>query len=295
MKLGQLVGRVLGIIVLSLLISLAIAFVAAVVARMSGVTSAVDFLNMLDKWFPIVSGFSLLVGVFVFAYFLDEIDIFNLIRLKRGWGVELFVGLLLGIVVPLGAFMLSIHLGHVSIRVFVWDNLLSGFLWSLLVLTLGALAEELFFRGYIISHWRGRMWWAILFSSLVFAIMHFPKISSLFSFADILLAGIVLALMYIWSDRLWMPIGFHFAWNMMIPVTTGRSMFHEGIMLLNYYPNAWVSYWWLIDLGALLLGLFVARWFLRLTGKECPLTGELSSTLAHTARDHSVDSERIEE
>ncbi len=289
MKFGQLVGRVLQIIVVSTLISLAVMFVAERVSRLFGITSGLEFIALFENWVFWVSGVSLLVSVFVFAYFWDRVNLFNLLGPKRGWGVELFVGLLLGIFVPLGAFMLSIYLGHISIRVIVWDNLMIALLWGLPVFSLGALAEELFYRGYIIGHWRGRMWWAILFSSVVFAITHFDQISSLFSFAYLLLAGIAFALMYIWSGNLWMPIGFHFAWNVMVLMMTGGPIFAQGIMRLNYYPNAWYAYWWIIDLGLFLLSIVIAWWFLRLRGKGCPLKGELPPELAHTAIDYNID------
>jgi membrane protease YdiL (CAAX protease family) len=104
-----------------------------------------------------------------------------------------------------------------------------------------ALFEELSHRGYLLQRmdelWgRGK---AILVSSLVFSLLHFSwwtplgvvplHLVLLFTF-DIMLGGIVLSLGYYLSGRkLWVPIAFHFAWNMV------------AYILFPYYP---VDYVW---------------------------------------------------
>ena len=84
--------------------------------------------------------------------------------------------------------------------------------------------EELTHRGYILTRMenlvgRGA---AIVFSSLFFSLLHFSwwapagfdiPLIVLFTF-NMFLGGVVLSLSYYWSGRrLWVPIAFHFMWN----------------------------------------------------------------------------------
>jgi CAAX protease family protein len=79
-----------------------------------------------------------------------------------------------------------------------------------------ALHEELVFRGYpyqLLRRWN-RMF-AIGASSAVFAALHGRNedVTAL-AIVNIFLGGIILVLAYERYQRLWMPIGLHFAWNM---------------------------------------------------------------------------------
>jgi len=79
------------------------------------------------------------------------------------------------------------------------------------------LHEELVFRGYPYQLMRrvGK-WFAIVVSSLVFAALHAGNDDvTLLALVNVFLGGIVLALAYERYRRLWMPIGLHFAWNIM--------------------------------------------------------------------------------
>ncbi len=80
-----------------------------------------------------------------------------------------------------------------------------------------ALHEELVFRGYLFQKMR---FWnrpvAIGTTSLVFAALHGGNqgISAL-AVANLILAGILLALAYERHQRLWFPIGIHLTWNIL--------------------------------------------------------------------------------
>jgi membrane protease YdiL (CAAX protease family) len=88
-----------------------------------------------------------------------------------------------------------------------------------------ALFEELAHRGYILPRLEGLTGktHAILISSFFFSLLHFTwwatpgfplHLILIFTF-NIFLGGVVLSFSYYWSGRrLWVPIAFHFAWNM---------------------------------------------------------------------------------
>ena len=80
-----------------------------------------------------------------------------------------------------------------------------------------ALHEELAFRGYVyqkLRQWsRGA---AIAISAAVFALLHTGNYGvSAMAIANIVIAGMMLALAYELYRRLWFPIGVHFAWNVL--------------------------------------------------------------------------------
>ena len=80
-----------------------------------------------------------------------------------------------------------------------------------------ALAEELMVRGFLL----GRMldgglncWAALLLSSLLFSLMHlFNPAFSWLSLLNILLAGLVLGVPYVYTRNLSFPVFFHWLWN----------------------------------------------------------------------------------
>ncbi|HEY6843373.1 MAG TPA: CPBP family intramembrane glutamic endopeptidase [Thermoanaerobaculia bacterium] len=78
-----------------------------------------------------------------------------------------------------------------------------------------AFHEELAFRGYIFQ--KMRLWnrgGAIAITSAIFALMHSGNrgVTAL-AIANLVLAGVLLALAYERFERLWFPIGIHLAWN----------------------------------------------------------------------------------
>ena len=89
-----------------------------------------------------------------------------------------------------------------------------------------AVFEELAHRGYILPHIEALAGKtpAIIISSIFFSALHFSwwaepgfplHLILIFSF-NIFLGGVLLSLSYYWSGRkLWVPIAFHFAWNML--------------------------------------------------------------------------------
>jgi len=92
-----------------------------------------------------------------------------------------------------------------------------GFPWLEIVLVFlpAAFHEELTFRGYVYQ--KLRTWnrgGAIAITAIVFAAMHGDNAGvTPIALANLLLAGVLLALAYERTQRLWLPIGIHFGWN----------------------------------------------------------------------------------
>lgn len=81
---------------------------------------------------------------------------------------------------------------------------------------LAPLFEEIVFRGMLqqglISATRGRVWWAIILTSLFFAAMHYGPVSW-HGIVGILVLGLIWGWLYARSQRLWIPILVHMVFN----------------------------------------------------------------------------------
>lgn len=123
--------------------------------------------------------------------------------------------------------------------------------------------EELTHRGYILTRMenligRGA---AIIFSSLFFSLLHFSwwgpagyniLLVVLFSF-NMFLGGVVLSFSYYWSGRqLWVPIAFHFMWNVLAYILF-PSFPQEAVI----QPEIFQIEWGITTILGFLLGLSI--------------------------------------
>ncbi len=135
-----------------------------------------------------------------------------------GWGKELGLGLGGGLVLmtvmvaPLAAG------GLIELRLAAIEplGLLTGLAWSAGILVPAAAGEEFIFRGYpfqrLVEAW-GAMIPAVGISVL-FGMAHANNPNATwFSTVNTVLAGIWLAVAYLKTRALWLPIGVHFSWN----------------------------------------------------------------------------------
>jgi len=109
--------------------------------------------------------------------------------------------------------------------------------------------EELTHRGYILTRMEklGGQGAAIVFSSMFFSLLHFSwwgpagydiLLIALFTF-NMFLGGVTLSLSYYWSGRkLWVPIGFHFMWNVLAYITF-PSFPRESVLQPEIFQIEW--------------------------------------------------------
>ncbi|TFG10533.1 CPBP family intramembrane metalloprotease [Candidatus Thorarchaeota archaeon] len=138
------------------------------------------------------------------------------------------------------------------------------------ITTLVAFFEELAYRGYMMTRMAevsGRRT-AVLFSSLVFSVLHFSWWTPLGSIpfhlvvlftVNLFLGGLVLGISYYASgERLWVPIGFHFLWNMVAYVTFPTFPLEPVSM-----PEIFQIEWGITTIPGFLVGLAVLYLLLR--------------------------------
>lgn len=131
-----------------------------------------------------------------------------------------------------------------------FEQITSDLIMSEIIITVPtALFEELAHRGYILPRLEGLAGKnrAILISSVFFSLLHFgwwatpgiPLHVLIIFIFNMFLGGVVLSLSYYWSGRkLWVPIAFHFAWNM-IAYLLFPMYPRESVILPEIYQIEW--------------------------------------------------------
>lgn len=131
---------------------------------------------------------------------------------------NMFVELASGILV--GAILFSVTIGilwllgyYKVIGINPWTVIFS---WLVLAIISGV-SEELLFRGILFRVVEESLgtWLSLAISALIFGLFHLanPNATLWGAIAIAIEAGIMLAAAFVYTRRLWLPIGIHFAWN----------------------------------------------------------------------------------
>lgn len=137
----------------------------------------------------------------------------------RGWLKNLCVGSGLGTAsLLLAALFASVTRGiHFTFDPAGAHPIVQTLVVSLLVFVFAAAAEEILFRGYPLQTFtRAQLAWVgILLTSVPFAAVHLrnPNVVPGFTFINTALAGLWLAVAYLRTRSLWLPLGLHWSWN----------------------------------------------------------------------------------
>ena len=123
-----------------------------------------------------------------------------------------------------------------------------------MIALLPALFEETFFRGgmqNLLTRFSHKPWIAILITSLIFSAIHL----SYYGFLARVCLGIVLGLIYYYSQSLWLSIAAHF-FNNAIAVTQMYVLIRQGKPVKEAMSETYPVWWGII--GAIVLyALFV--------------------------------------
>jgi membrane protease YdiL (CAAX protease family) len=144
------------------------------------------------------------------------------LNLHPGWGRNLAVGLVLGIIAAC-----VVILGPVLAGAAFFESTpaspgsISSALFVSFILIFGAVGEELLFRGYgfqVLLPGIGRIA-TVALSSVLFGWAHTSNLNvSGVGIANTIGFGIALAYCFLRSGDLWLPIGLHFGWNWVLPL-----------------------------------------------------------------------------
>ncbi|MCX7709761.1 MAG: CPBP family intramembrane metalloprotease [Clostridia bacterium] len=95
-------------------------------------------------------------------------------------------------------------------------NITGDIITSLVLYIFVGFAEEIFGRGYCMTVlWQtGNKWIVVIVSSILFSLLHGgnPNVG-IVALINTFLVGVLFAYMFLKTKSIWLPIGFHIAWN----------------------------------------------------------------------------------
>lgn len=152
--------------------------------------------------------------VWLFSRFIDKIKFQELGFNPKGIKHQLLAGFSVGFLLISVGFMTLLFFQQIQ-----WKDtnlVLTDLLLGICLFVMVAFSEELLLRGYVLNNLmqsvnRG---WALVISSFMFSFVHILNPNfTWFGFINILLAGMLLGLPYLYTRQLWFPIALHFSWN----------------------------------------------------------------------------------
>lgn len=169
-----------------------------------------DSQELKDGIQNLISGFVIISVYCVFYKLLEKRKIYELSLNKIGKDLSIGISTGFGLIsLCVGILYL---LGYFEIYSF---NEFSGILLPLTLLLSAALFEEIIFRGIIYRILEERFGTNIALSqALFFGILHYGNVNAtITSVWFVIVLGVVLSLLYTYTQRLWLPFFFHFSWN----------------------------------------------------------------------------------
>ncbi|GKV70135.1 hypothetical protein NCCP2716_26330 [Sporosarcina sp. NCCP-2716] len=185
-------------------------------------STEMDILQIYDghPWLYVITQGGAVVGSILVTYILWRfVNKGSLRSLGFRWSFADFAyGLFLGAASITVIFLLLLATGNIAmVNSFGAPEFSAYTIAFLLMYILVGISEEMFFRGYVMSTMqsRGNPKWAIyLVSAVVFSLAHGlnPNVSWL-GLLNIVFVGVLFAYMFLETDSLWLPIGYHMTWN----------------------------------------------------------------------------------
>lgn len=165
--------------------------------------------------FQLATLFSVLISAFILLRYIDFRPFSDLGLSLKGRGVDVLNGLTMAVALYTLGFGLSLWLGVVNVVGSQWEplKLLGAFFLFVLV----SVSEEVMVRGYILGRLlrtRINKFVSLFLSSLLFACLHLsnPNIAFI-PILNLVLAGLLLGVAYLYTRNLWFPISLHLFWN----------------------------------------------------------------------------------
>jgi hypothetical protein len=235
-----------------------------------------------------LTGVASVIAVALVGWFVDRRRLSDFgLDLDRDWWIDLGFGLALGGALMTAIFGIELALGWVVVTgTFVPpESFLRGFLAVCVLFLVVGVQEEILARGYLLTNvceglvgWlgeRGATGVAVVVSSLVFGGLHLGNPNAtLVSTLSISLAGVMLAVGYVLTGDLAIPIGLHISWNLFQGAVYGFPVSGLGIdatvvAVSQRGPDLWTGGAFgpeagLVGITAIVLGTFVIVGYVRL-------------------------------
>ncbi|MCD8029873.1 MAG: CPBP family intramembrane metalloprotease [Bacteroides sp.] len=159
--------------------------------------------------------FAVLIPALVWMKYLDKYPISGIGLSLKGRGRDMVWGTLLACLLYLIAYPVILFWGQAEIAGVEWD--IPALLFWLLIFFIGAFAEEIMCRGYVLRrlmYTRLNRFAALAISSAIFSLLHFLNPHTGFvPFLNLFIAGLMLGAAYLYTHNLWFPTLLHTFWN----------------------------------------------------------------------------------
>ncbi|WP_414049205.1 CPBP family intramembrane glutamic endopeptidase [Macrococcus animalis] len=176
--------------------------------------------------FPFLLAACLLINRYAYRHPIQALGFF-----KEKIISKYFLGLCLGILIIMIVYVINLVFGAMSSTLnasIPWVTIT----WLVALFMIQGLTEEVIARGFLmnkISYQIG-VPAGIIINSAFFSFLHFlnPN-TSILSFVNLFLAGIVFSLLFYWSDNIWLTGAAHSFWNITLGVFLGNEVSGQAL------------------------------------------------------------------
>jgi uncharacterized protein len=238
------------------LLFLLVFFSCAILAGMTGNLIKTDSLVVKEMITVAIAAIMIITLTVIFCRYIDRRSVKSLGFHWSPYRADAFTGFNLGITLPGTATLLLQATGNLEWveAHFNAGDLLKGFILMALI----ALTEEVVFRAYILNNLLESLnkWVALGVSAGMFTLAHAsnPGISSV-AIANLLLAGTLLGINYIYTRNIWYAVLFHFSWNFIQGPVLGYTV--SGLPLQGILQPGLNGPWWVTGGSFGLEGSFI--------------------------------------
>lgn len=165
----------------------------------------------------VVAFICMVLAIFIFLKKVDKKKFkdIGITSIKKDYKNFIF-GLLFGMISISFIFFILLATNNISVANLSKPDFSIYTLIGLIIFILVGIKEELLCRGYCITalNQMKKPWLSVLLSSIIFSALHLlnPNVKAL-GLINIILVGILFGCMYVKTENLWMPIGYHITWN----------------------------------------------------------------------------------
>lgn len=226
-KMMGVAGKILLCLLVTLIVAFPLVSVTFVYLWKTGVIDTTQLFEQVSTDYVLTIVFGIVQAI---AFILSTFTVYMLFERRKRWRLgwqsqsrfaETAKGMLIGIGLISLAFVSIWIVGGLTVTDFQWNNAVirSIGLFALLFAFV-AVSEELFARGYVQGLIKCHFGTgpALVVTSLLFAALHAlnPGVfASPLPILNLFLAGLLLGVSREVSGSLWLPIGFHFTWNLL--------------------------------------------------------------------------------
>ncbi|MCL5005655.1 MAG: CPBP family intramembrane metalloprotease [Acidobacteria bacterium] len=166
------------------------------------------------------------------------------------WKNDLGIGLVAGggMIVAVGCLERLLGVARFSLSPVSPEKIAFGGVFLIVLLAVAAVGEELVFRGYPFQRLvdSGGPIAAVVAMSVLFGVTHLANpFHTWISMANTILVGVLLAVCYLRTRALWLPIGIHFAWNYLQGYVLGFPvsglLLPEPILVTTVHGPVWLT------------------------------------------------------